>query len=363
MLWTAIQWIQREFPGVISLVYSGDYPEASKEEILAKINDRFSIDLNPATLAFVPLPARHLISDTYWKRFTLLGQSLGSVYLAFQGLCGKDGVWGDMFIDTMGYAFTLPFVRLITGGDVAIGSYTHYPTVSADMVKRVRERVAGVENNGAANSSLKTWAKLVYYRIFTTLYANALLFSEYTMTNSSWTQAHIQSLLSAGRRSFLAKLLLHDEGGASSQSGNQDPAGQTEPTTISQCEVVYPPCDTTELEKLGDLETRDGELVSLAQFRYVHSSARSHSSCLVWELEHEHMSTHANTRRPEKDHAKQLQALAILFEKHPEYKSGPGKVHVTLMGGSRGPADEARLTSLRELALELGLTVSLRTRV
>lgn len=98
MLWTAIQWLQREFPGVISLVYSGDYPAASKEEILSKIKDRFSIELNPATLAFVPLPSRHLISDTYWKRFTLLGQSLGSVYLAFEGLCGKDGVWGDMFI-------------------------------------------------------------------------------------------------------------------------------------------------------------------------------------------------------------------------------------------------------------------------
>lgn len=260
VLWTAIQWIQREFPGVISLVYSGDYPEASKEEILAKINDRFSIELSPTTLAFVPLPARHLISDTYWKRFTLLGQSIGSVYLALQGLCGKDGVWGDMFIDTMGYAFTLPLVRLITGGDVAIGSYTHYPTVSADMVKRVRERVAGVENNGAANSSLRTWAKLVYYRIFTTLYANALLFSEYTMTNSSWTQAHIQSLLSAGRRSLLAKILLLD-------GESQDRASPAEHVTASQCEVVCPPCDTTELSKLGNLEHRKRELVSLAQFR------------------------------------------------------------------------------------------------
>lgn len=67
---------------------------------------------------------------------------------------------------------------------------------------------------------------------------------------------------------------------------------------------------------------------------------------------------HADLLRPEKDHAKQLHALAILFEKHPEYKTGPGKVHVTLMGGSRGPGDEARLASLRELALELGLTVS-----
>ncbi len=63
--------------------------------------------------------------------------------------------------DSMGYAFTLPFVRLVAGGDIAIGSYTHYPTVSSDMVKRVRERVAGVENGGASKSALRTWAKLV----------------------------------------------------------------------------------------------------------------------------------------------------------------------------------------------------------
>lgn len=61
----------------------------------------------------------------------------------------------------MGYAFTLPFVRLVAGSDIAIGSYTHYPTVSSDMVKRVRERVAGIENGGASKSAFRTWAKLV----------------------------------------------------------------------------------------------------------------------------------------------------------------------------------------------------------
>jgi hypothetical protein len=28
----------------------------------------------------------------------LLGQSVGSIWLAFQGLCGSDGMWGDIFI-------------------------------------------------------------------------------------------------------------------------------------------------------------------------------------------------------------------------------------------------------------------------
>jgi alpha-1,2-mannosyltransferase len=62
------------------------------------IQTRFSITLDPATLHFVPLPPRHLISDGYYKYFTLLGQSLGSVYLAWEGLCGKEGLWGDIYL-------------------------------------------------------------------------------------------------------------------------------------------------------------------------------------------------------------------------------------------------------------------------
>lgn len=60
----------------------------------------------------------------------------------------------------MGYAFTLPFVRLLTSGNVPIGTYTHYPTVSSDMVNRVRQRQEGVENAGASKSALRTWIKL-----------------------------------------------------------------------------------------------------------------------------------------------------------------------------------------------------------
>lgn len=63
--------------------------------------------------------------------------------------------------DTMGYAFTFPFIRIVAGRDIAIGAYVHYPTVSTDMVKRVRERSAGVENGGASKSALKTQIKLL----------------------------------------------------------------------------------------------------------------------------------------------------------------------------------------------------------
>lgn len=224
----------------------------------------------------------------------------------------------------MGYGFVLPFVRLVTGGECSIGSYTHYPTVSADMVKRVRERSsAGVENGGVAGSTWRTQAKLVYYAIFTHVYSLALLFSEHTMTNSSWTQAHIQNLLSAAKSSFAASILLMDEAAQQARESRGESTVDERPV----CEVVYPPCDTHILTALGNLEKRQRELVSLAQFR------------------------------PEKDHAKQLQALSILLKSHPEYAAGENRVHLTLMGGSRGPADEARLDALRTLAKKLDIEV------
>lgn len=98
MLWSAVAYLQRDDPDVVVLVYSGDYPTASKEEILAKVKDRFSIELSSSTLAFVPLPSRKFIGDNYWSHFTLLGQSLGSIYLAWEGLCGNEGIWGDVFL-------------------------------------------------------------------------------------------------------------------------------------------------------------------------------------------------------------------------------------------------------------------------
>ncbi|WVW78496.1 hypothetical protein I302_100451 [Kwoniella bestiolae CBS 10118] len=322
VLWSAIRHLQKTEKDVLVLVYSGDYPTASKDDILGKAKNRFSIEIDPSRIHFVPLPSRYLISDKYWKRFTLLAQSLGSVYLAYEGLCGKDGLWGDVFIDSMGHGFTFPTVRLITGPQTIIGAYIHYPTVSTDMVKRVRERSAGVEDGGASKSWLKTRIKLIYYHIFTNLYSVSLLFPQHIMTNSSWTQAHIQSLLTKARSSFLASILLKDD----TTIRKREERGEAKQEDRARCEVVYPPCDTKEFIKLGNLDKRKREIVSLAQFR------------------------------PEKEHAKQLHALATLFEKYPQYRKGPQSVKLVMMGGARDANDEERLDGLRKLANKLGIS-------
>jgi len=47
---------------------------------------RFAITLRPDTLDFVFLTSRWLVEESTWPRFTLLGQSLGSMYMAWEAI-------------------------------------------------------------------------------------------------------------------------------------------------------------------------------------------------------------------------------------------------------------------------------------
>ena len=44
----------------------------------------------------------------------------------------------DLFIDTVGVGFAYPLVKLLYGRRVV--SYTHYPTISSDMLKQIDEK-------------------------------------------------------------------------------------------------------------------------------------------------------------------------------------------------------------------------------
>lgn len=94
VLWTAIAFLQRTEPSVVSVVYSGD-KNTSKEQITAKVAERFNIHLNPSTLAFVWLSGRWLVEDKTWPRFTLIGQSIGSMLLSVEAL---QGIVPDVFL-------------------------------------------------------------------------------------------------------------------------------------------------------------------------------------------------------------------------------------------------------------------------
>lgn len=266
---------------------------------------RFDIELSTTSLHFVFLNSRHLVEDHTWPRFTMLGQSLGSMYLAWEAV---SKFVPDLFIDTMGYAFTFHVVSLLVG--VNVGAYVHYPTISTEMIHRVESRVALHNNSTSVSSStLLTRGKLLYYRTFMVFYAFSLRKASFLMVNSSWTKAHIDSIL------------FHDNGLLDILT-YIPPLVFLRPllATLKPAEIVYPPCDTRELAELP-LEGRDRLIVSLAQFR------------------------------PEKDHRTQLLALSSLLESHPEYRNLP--VKMVLMGGSRNAGDAERVEQLRALTKDL----------
>lgn len=82
----------------------------------------------------VLLYKRKWIEETTYPHFTMIGQSLGSVYLAWEALCKFTPIY---YFDTSGYAFTYPLARLF---GCKVICYTHYPTISSDMLARVRQR-------------------------------------------------------------------------------------------------------------------------------------------------------------------------------------------------------------------------------
>lgn len=90
----------------------------------------------------VHLYKRKWVEETTYPRFTMIGQSLGSVYLSWEALCAFTPLY---YIDTSGYAFTYPVARMF---GCKVICYTHYPTISLDMLSRVHSR-SSMYNNDA----------------------------------------------------------------------------------------------------------------------------------------------------------------------------------------------------------------------
>ncbi|ELR14454.1 asparagine-linked glycosylation 11 (alpha-1,2-mannosyltransferase) family protein [Acanthamoeba castellanii str. Neff] len=160
------------------VIYTGD--DAPAAAILAKTKTNFGIELPEGSVEFVRLTKREWVEKRRWPRFTILGQSLGSMLLTWEALqlCPP-----HLFVDTMGYAFGYWLVRVF--GGCKVGSYVHYPTVSTDMIGRVT-----------------SVHKMVYYRAFAWLYGFMGGGAHAVMVNSSWTEAHIRSLWRIPSRFF-----------------------------------------------------------------------------------------------------------------------------------------------------------------
>lgn len=85
VLWAAIRATLDEHANAFCAVYTGDV-EADKRIILRRAQDAFGITLDASRIDIVHLKKRYLVSPETWPRFTLIGQSLGSIPLAYEAI-------------------------------------------------------------------------------------------------------------------------------------------------------------------------------------------------------------------------------------------------------------------------------------
>jgi alpha-1,2-mannosyltransferase len=87
VLWTAIQALVSQSPPSHITVYAA-HSSGSKEDILARITTQFNIVLpDPSHLSLVYIYSWPLLDPKMYPRFTLVGQAVGSMIVAFECLC------------------------------------------------------------------------------------------------------------------------------------------------------------------------------------------------------------------------------------------------------------------------------------
>ncbi|XP_070770743.1 GDP-Man:Man(3)GlcNAc(2)-PP-Dol alpha-1,2-mannosyltransferase-like isoform X2 [Enoplosus armatus] len=296
VLWCSLRALMNRYPAVSFVVYTGDHG-VTGEQILEGARQRFNITL-PRPITFIFLRHRSLVEASSYPHFTLLGQSTGSMFLGWEALTA---FVPDLYVDSMGYAFTLPIFRYLGGCKMA--SYVHYPTVSTDMLSVVRERNPRFNNaDFISRNPVLSAVKVMYYCCFALLYGLAGSCSDVIMVNSTWTLGHILALW----------------------------------RSPSRTSVVYPPCDVrafldVPLEEEEEDEEEEGDrkchsIVSVGQFR------------------------------PEKDHRLQIRAFHKLLDRKEEGPGGRESLRLVLIGGCRNQEDEERVLMLRGLCQELGVS-------
>ena len=227
VLWAAISASQKKYPNAIFAVYTGDN-EIERSSIIETVKKRFDITLQAHSLHFIYLQKRPLVLASAWPRFTLLGQSIGSVVLAYEAF---SMLIPDVFIDTMGYAFATALCRWLFP-KIPTAAYVHYPTISTDMLASLDDKTGTKGIHSGAGTGLRGRAKKIYWELFAKLYSWAGRSLDVVMCNSTWTANHIRQLWKPKR-----------------------------PT------IVYPPCPVTEVGKISLASERDPTILYVAQFR------------------------------------------------------------------------------------------------
>lgn len=205
----------------------------------------------------------------------------------------------DVLVDTMGYAFAMGFSKWLFR-DVPTGAYVHYPTISTDMLNSLDPRsvVGGQGVNAGKGVGTKGLVKKLYWKTFAYFYSKTGSSIDIVMTNSSWTQGHIQQLWAASRKDNKQK---------------------------NPIAVVYPPVAVNEMEKEIEVSPeserkREKAIVYIAQFR------------------------------PEKNHELIIRSFAEFLQRKSKASES---AKLVLVGSVRDNHDSKRVYNLRLLVNEL----------
>lgn len=227
-----------------------------------------------------------------WPFLTLVAQSIGSIVLGWEAL---STIVPDIFIDTMGYAFTLGLSKWLFP-KTPTGAYVHYPMISTDMIENLAAGGQGV--NAGKGAGFKGKLKLWYWQLLVWVYKKMGSTIDVVMTNSTWTQAHISDLWGQYRRD----------------------AGKT-----ASVVAVFPPCPVEELEQKIDVSA---------------SSETLRSNSILYIAQY----------RPEKNHELIIRAFAKFVKSGSEASKG---AKLVLVGSVRDDDDRKRVYAYRLLPVEL----------
>lgn len=330
MLWCAVRAIMTAKPGVKVILYTDLPPmppsgEKDDKMVLSSSSEDFSVEGEeledqesfwsrhmrrraldkfgvrlPSPLEVVELKSTGLLNPSLYPRLTLVLQSLMSVAVGGEALLKATP---EYYVDTCGVPFVLPLARLL---GCRTACYVHYPVISTNMLRRVRQRKEMYNNR--STGALTSFAKTAYYKVFALLYGCVGSFAQVCVTNSSWTRGHVRDIF--WRRFWW----------------------QQEPTAPSPS-TVFPPCNTEELTEIplksGARNLKKPIILSIGQFR------------------------------PEKDHALQIEAFALALRQAEGSGSNLRAIahsRLVLVGGCRTEEDARRVEGLRQMARDLGLS-------
>ncbi|KAF9599844.1 hypothetical protein IFM89_001790 [Coptis chinensis] len=264
VLWCAVKAIQEGNPNLDIVIYIGDH-DATPETLMIRAIYWFGVKILQLPQV-VHLYRRKWIEERTYPHFTMVGQSFGSVYLAWEALCKIANIHCHfililvdmhLLIHLPGYLDAKLFATHITQQLVptwfGVRVYTielvglrpmpgdfgphprscevanqtdhldktqppgsqFYFVSSFPLAFSISLFSQALYNSFTCRSTWLSWCKVIYYTIFSWMYGFVGSYTLLAMVNSSWTQLHIEKLWGIPKRTM----------------------------------KVYPPCDTSGLQK------------------------------------------------------------------------------------------------------------------